>query len=612
MAHPLTSIPNFTYHFLDKELQLTTTEKESTEMFLKAYLDDFWQKGTGSLMPVASGHNASRVEGMFEKRFVFRNIIRECVMRVTGAFFGKAPNWRFRINGDVVERPRTRQTQNQSTDPTQPPDADMQAIDEALGELWTRWGIAEVMSEAFGSRLTFGRGGIRIYLPAKFKRENLVPAEGQTKEDLGASSEQFVAFADIPTAIRAMRVEFVPPTQSRLLDDGGEFFSLVKYSVRRNWETNENMSVIEFSFVDDSNQTFVGTVEERGTVNKVTDANLSSPFNLNGWPTFNEFKGTPYVSAALYRNNQLANLALTCAGFSLVDNGFGEMVLTNVELETETVETDGGPVEMPKRIKRGGGTVQNFVGMETFDEATGAVRRETPGVTFRDAGNLSPFKQGFDLAYAACLQETGQLYALISGDATASGEARIQALTDFLLRIMKYKSEVDELGSWLLTTVMLWAAELANRSLDGVSIVYDSKVHVASLSAPEKTMVMAMRKDGAISRETERVLLGVDDPALEAELVLAEQSLPPEETTVEEFSEKLDVALKMLSISIDTDTIQTFLGYTPAQMAQIKQNAANAEAALLASIDAQNAAASGGAPGPGTVPPADAAAAQGA
>jgi hypothetical protein len=106
---------------------------------------------------------------------------------------------------------------------------------------------------------------------------------------------------------------------------------------------------------------------------------------------------------------------------------------------------------------------------------------------FGEPSPVSPFKDGFDLGYLACLQEAGQMYALISGDATASGESRIQALADFLLKIMPYKSEVDHQGSWVLTVVLLLASALSDTKLADTGVVYDSRVHVATLSSDERT-----------------------------------------------------------------------------------------------------------------------------
>jgi hypothetical protein len=100
-----------------------------------------------------------------------------------------------------------------------------------------------------------------------------------------------------------------------------------------------------------------------------------------------------------------------------------------------------------------------------------------------------------------------------------------------------------------------------------------------------------MRKDGVISRETERVLLGVDDPALEANIINREQKLPPGEAPIEDLSERADVALKLLGLGVDQETIFATLGFTPEQITQLKQRAADEQAALQQSIaDAQAAA----------------------
>ncbi len=581
MSHPLARLDSFTYDNLNKELELTETELKTAEALLKAYNDDFWQAGAGSLLPPASGANATHITAMFAKRFVFRNVIKECTGRVAGAFFGKAPNWKFRVGNKDVMRPKNNKGEV---------DASVKEIDDALADLWTRQNLADVMSKAFESRLAFGRGGIRVFLPTKFKKANTVKRTSEPDiEEIEDTAAPQVLFPDIPSAIRAMRVEFVSPRQGRLLDDEGEQFSIVAYAQRKDWQTKDSEGVLEFSFVDNQGMTFLGTLKERGGESSLAalgeSGNLSDGMPLDECTTYNEFKGTPYITHGLYRNNQLLNLALTCAGFSLVDNGFGEMVLTNVDLETEKVPgPDGELVDVPKRIKRGGAVSNNFIGVETVDEATGSIQRATPGVTFRDPTPITAFKDGKDMAYAACLEEAGQLYALISGDATASGESRIQALADFILKIMKFKSEVDEQGSWLMTLIMLFGATLAGKKAPADRIMFDCRVHVANVSSSERDIIMKMRKDGVISRETERVLLGVDDPALEATLVLQEQQTPIKETTTEEFSERLDVGLKMLSVGIDLPTIQKYLGYTEAEITAMQELQAQREAEMLASI----------------------------
>lgn len=593
MAHPLAEVQNFSYDTLNKELELNATEK-NFQCLLDAYLDDFWQNGA-TLLPPTQGGMSSNLDNLFKRRYVFRNVIKEVVGRVVGAFYGKPPNWRFQVNGEDIESPEAPPAPVEGEEPPAPEASviDLTSIDKALGQFFVKQNVAEELGKAFAFRLAFGRGSWRLYIPSKYRRLNAKKAAGTGPNITEGSSQlagepgdptEFVPFASIEEAIAAMRVEFVPPTQGRVLEDGGEMFSLVKYQVRKDWETRDTTNVIEFSFVDDSDRTFIGTIGEQSGISNIGEANLSSAFELAGFTTLGEFKGHPYVNEALYRNNQLVNLALTCAGFSLVDNGFGEMVLTNVELNTRQITgPDGSLIEVPVDIKRGGGAIQNFIGAEIVDEA-GAVRRESPGVHFREASQMTAFKDGFDLGYVACLQEAGQLYALISGDATASGESRIQALADFVLRVSPYKSEVDEEGSQLMTVALLWAAQLSAKSLTGHSVVYDSRMFVSSLSTEEKNTVMAMRKAGTISRETERVLLGIDDPALEEELILLEQTTPMAETTTEDLSLRAGLALQLQGLGFSQPLIYKTLGLTDAEIADEAKRAADENARLQEEI----------------------------
>jgi hypothetical protein len=303
MAHPLAEVSNFTFDALNKELTLTLDEQKSVQVFLEAYLDDFWQKGNESLLPPATGSQASLVNSRFEKRFVFRNIIKEVCGRVSGAFFGKAPNWKFRQKGQDLVNPTTLSEAEKKGAKNILDDTLIEA-DKALADFWTRQNVANELGKAFASRLAFGRGGWRIYVPLKFKRKNAVAAPGaepaiggeEDTTDAARKAEEasdYVKFDTIADAIEAMRIEFVPPTQGRLLDDGGEYFSIVKYHRRANWENHDVVNVIEFSFVDNSDRTFVGTIDEKSGIDKLLNANLSDPLDLAGYTTFSEFKGTP-------------------------------------------------------------------------------------------------------------------------------------------------------------------------------------------------------------------------------------------------------------------------------------------------------------------------------
>lgn len=580
MAHAIIKAKQFGYQLLEAQLKLDPEEKERLTTFIGALKGDFWQDGK-TLLPPPNPQAAQTLNIQFQNRYVSRNIIQEAVARVSSAFLGKAPNWAYVIDGQRVD---LKQLKNEHKDlnsmlslqqrraaqqppppkpapvdpqdggqqpppppqpePTTPPrtqaEADLAAkklsdlekqmkenefldeIETLLGEYWNTEGLAEIMISAFEHRLAGGRGALHVYLPRKFRKV--------IKLDSGETVSA-VNVEDIQAAFKALKVEFVKPEQARMLDDEGDKFTVLRYEIRDDYDTEQKTKVIEFSFVDDEGMTFIGVLKENSSTSGLPAAGsseLSQAIDLDENTTLFEMVGEPYITEQVFKLNQGVNLALTCGGFNIVDNGFGEMVLTNVDLETETVpdpDAENGVREVPKRIIRGGGAVNNFTGVSTVNLETAQEQILTPGVHFREPSSMQTFMDGKDMYYSAALEELGQKYALISGDATASGEARIQAMADFYLRVRKYKSEVDRVGGWLLTTLLRFASVLCGRQEEfkNVSVIFDSKIKIGNFSASERDTVLKMQAAGVISMETCRVLLEIEDPKLEEELILKEK-----------------------------------------------------------------------------------------
>ncbi len=640
MAHPITRARALNFNLLNDELALSTMEKKTFDKFLKAYDGDFWQKGQQVLLPTIT--TTQTVGGMtgtqlLEARYVSRNILLEVVGRVSSAFFGKGPNWNYVVDGRKVnlrkikkqqaeldkkkklierrsainpddpianlppkksppelppdndERPEEERVQQidlpPGVEPEDMPDeedvqvaAELEEVDKALGEFWTTEGVGERLSDAFDRRLVAGRGGVRIYIPGKYKNRALAKLKSSvpstTPEASGASapgsedgdqaggggaqpktepSNAPIQFDNIADALKAIRVEYVEPKNAKLLDDEGEMFSIVLYERRDNWDTKETTKVAEFSFVDDEGNTFVGqfTDKEKASGKNAVKGlplagsdNMSTALDLDENTTFFEMKGRPFASEQMFQLNQMANIALTCGGFNIVDNGFGELLLTNADMDFEEIPDPTNPNEfrkVAKGLRRGGGIVNSVTGLETTNLETGQEELSTPGVHWREPSSMQSFVDGYYLAYGALLEEACQKFALISGDATVSGESRIQAMSDFYLKIRKYKSEVDKIGSWLMTVVLRLVAALCGKQEDfkDISILYDSRIRIGNLTADERRIVMEMKEKGIISTETARVLLDIEDPDLEEELIDKESekkmlNQPPQPPAVDE------------------------------------------------------------------------------
>ena len=255
---------------------------------------------------------------------------------------------------------------------------------------------------------------------------------------------------------------------------------------------------------------------------------VSTPIFLDSQLLAEAIEVRPLVSEQLMQNNRALNLDLTLGVNVLIENGFPEMAVTNVELETKKVQdpTDSSKtVNVPKGIRRGQSVVNNFVGIQSVNKE-GEQRFEAPDVYYKEPSPMTTFKDGEELYYRQCLQESKQLYVLMTADSTVSGESRIQARQDFLKKIQRYKSELDRVGTWLLTTLLHMTAAVSGKNayFKGIGVTFDSKVYAGELSAAEKNVVITMHDKGLIDTESAMVLLGVEDPMIVIDKVRADKA----------------------------------------------------------------------------------------
>lgn len=560
MPHPITQAQKFGYLLLNKQLGLAKTEKGEYLKYWKGYKGDFWQAGKGYLGPPPKklDANGRKLAAAIQARFVSRNVLAEMVNRVSSAYLGKDPDWKYVVDGKQINRRAQKRTNTTDEAKTategdgKQAQSELDEMDMLLGEFWTNSGLASELIKAFESRLVRGRGSIRIYIPARFltENQNVTPGEEADENDISPPTINVASAKTLAEAFKMIKVEFLDAEQSKVIEDGGWELGIVKYDVQEDWDTDKKRSVIEFSFVDEDKLTFVGTFKD-GDLEGMDKAEKSSGLNLDEKITIHEFFGTPYVTEQIWQCNSLLNLSLTMAGFGLVESGFAELILTNVDLATEKkINPATGEMEdVPVGIQRGGGAVQNFVGMESVDYESGSKELATPGVHFKDPTPMDTYKDGKDLAYAACLEEGGQKYALISGDATTTGESRIQAVGDFWLRVKPYRSEINQGGSNILTAIMRLAAALCGKteSFINTSILFDSKIRITTLTTDERRLVVEMQERHIISRETARVLLEIEDPLLEEDLVSKEFDVD-----IERDKKRLDAGLDATNKNIPT------------------------------------------------------------
>lgn len=593
------------YREFSSYFSITRKELNRLKTGKNMYRGEMWDRGLGYLgpLPTENDSNTGNIMLTLKRQFVPRNGIKEVVDRVVDALLGRAPDYKIYNKNQIVsktlEEAAKRQAlkkrlddANQSLetmlneapvapptgDPASPPvpepqgDTEEPEIDEndkkeieaevVLSQLWTNAEIAKVLREVVTDFLLLGDAKSRVY-----------PNKNYTRLD--KIEDDKILFE----ATKYIKAEFLEAGNCKIVDDEGEKLSIVKLQRKKGKATEKK---VEVSFIDDSGKTYIAVFPENiGSLNisgeeeesfiadegfadsDIEDseyenivnqlkgkANLSSAFTLAGNIVVGEMKGAPFLSDVMLQQNRALNLDLSLGLGVLVESGYEQMVTTNVELDTEIVpdpDRPGKTKEVAKDLKRGPTINNNLIGVQSVDE-NGTVIYQSPSVMFKPPTPITTFKDGAELYYHQLLAEAKQLFVSISGDATVTGESRIQARQDFVKLVQSYKPELDKFGSWLLTTLLHMTASIADKDgyFEDYEVVFDSKLSAGEMSADEKQLVLNQYQDGLISRESALVLLGMDDPLLEVELIRVDEA------------EKLDLQVRRLvSARKYSDLLQT-------------------------------------------------------
>ncbi len=495
------------------------------------YSGDMWDKGKGYIgpVPVDDDDNAAEIMHNIQRMFTSRNVIEEVVDRQVDALLSKSPDWKI-FNKNALKTnpkefrkakaPRSENLENRVDLAPSPSDdtTNDERIVEAetvLAEVWLRGGLGDALKASLTERLISGKGLLRITISKRYDKK---------KDEI----------EDLFEAAKYIKIEHVDNGLGKVIDDDGEKLSVIEVI------NNKTEKVVEISFVDDDDRTIIASVDKAGTLssnlepgeNETLDeiitklakiAELSNPMFLDGNITADEILGKPFVSDSMLQNNRALNLDLSLAIGVLVEAGYSEMVVTNVALETTEVPDPNNPtktIKKPVGLKRGAGVVNNLVGEQTVT-AEGEVEFQTPGVTFKEPSQLTPFLQGESLFYRQVLSESKQTHVLLNVESDPSGEARVQSRQDFVKKSQKYKPSLDIHGTWALNAVMHMAASLAGKDgyFDGIECLFDSKIYAGELSAEEQDVVIARYEHGLVARETAMVLLGTEDPILELDMI---------------------------------------------------------------------------------------------
>lgn len=558
MPHPLIT-GNVNPQKLGQELGMTDHERDVLKVGvnLQMYEGNHWLGGAGYIGPPPDPEdvrNASKLWARLRRSFASYNAIKEVTDRLTGCVLGQIPDY-----GLTVRRPRKmipkKVPDPNFVPPADNPDAKAPEIDDpngatvpeplkpdelalieearaALEIFFTDRKVLKHLKKLFRRRLLQGRAYLRLFVPPKYRVNGRVGVAPDLNE---AIKRIFISEPTIDDAVCLIEEE----TRDEL--------AITRFK-------RGQKEVFELVFTDDDNRTYVATVERvqdaltvtatgevRGIAGllpaspfgaaadaeaegrllaNVDPENISDPIDLNGRLTQFEQAGEPLITEQVRSQNFSLNLNLTMSNHVTVESGFRELATTNVELETEWVPdptAPGGRREVPKRLKRGAGAHLNFVGVTLTDEK-GNESLAPASVEAFDPVSLDSFDKGQSMFRRNILSEVSQLWALITGDAAPSGESRIQAMADFVIKALDYQEECEDAGTWIIETALYLAAVLCGKAgrFNGLRANFKTRLYLGRLSPAERQLLMTEVEKRLRSRESYQILAGdITDPAEE-------------------------------------------------------------------------------------------------
>lgn len=453
---------------------------------------DHWQNGEGWVGPrplesAASAVAVRDVMKLIEANFVSKNVVREVVERHASAVVGKEVNWRF--------------VRRDGADPTEADAAAIEAAEAALTAWWDKNDLGSRLLEAVDRMLTSGRSVLRLYVPAfALGQDGVVPNVEGVADSLGL-----------------VMVEALSADVAAVYDDHARGTEVAVYVSG----DADGHRVVELGFVDADGQTVLRRFDDRDGGSAVE----SSPLDMGGRVPMVQLERSPLISPQVRQNQRLVNMAVTMMSRNVVLGGFLERTIVNAEMPGE-YETDanGRRVFVPKPLMVGAG-VTNILQSSLVEDGQGRTTAMPTNVIYRDPVSVSTFVETKRDAQENIYDEVKQRHVLMSGDATASGVSRQQAMLDFEADLDRTKLAVNRAVRTLLETALALATALAGAEqsfLEQYRAVAEARLRVGVPTSESQNMAIALRNAELISAETAMGRVGVEDPVAERQKIRQE------------------------------------------------------------------------------------------
>jgi len=480
--------------------KVPVADLRETELFVTG---DHWQGGAGwkGWEPESASEGALKQFALVERLFNAKNVCGGMVSRIRGAALGKEPDW------EIV--PRNRSTPAMPQTETTPPvrtekDGQFLEIDKSLVRWWDEKQVHKYLKEFISNKASYGKSAIRIHIPKGYLKAN--------------GDKKFLTVKDLDDALD--KIFITVPHYANIIDSEDADFG-TKYTVMRE-EKRDDADLAEplryeVGYIAESGETVLRQVTETslGQPQKPSELALTLGGNLLTH-VVGEYREA-IISTTVKHQQRAVNHAKTGENFALANINFPETTFINADLPTDTVEVGGKIVDRPKEMAQGAGRWRSLLGLRTMD-ATGGERITTPDVRWRDGADPERFARVAANNTRDMHQEAGMLYIYLADSEYASGDARIEAMTDYLILLVDSKTLIDNTGHWLLTTVLRLAYNLLGQKdkIDSFEVIFSSNLTIGRVSNEDKAIMLQEVQAGLRSQRNYIIKCEVsDDPTSE-------------------------------------------------------------------------------------------------
>lgn len=492
----------------------------------RAFYDgEHWQEGAAWVGPwpiVPEGATAAQAKAVHQMHVEIRrgqvtvNAIKECVDREATGTVGIEPRWSFTADGldAPVPADATAEQRTALEAERQRVQARIDRANSLATSWWDRVGAHERLTE-LATKLLYGAApdalaSLRLYVPAAMLEDE--------RGDNGATTgRKVLKVASVEDALAKIHLEVLDGDEGRVVEDPD---TLAEIGIKPTQRGEER--VAEVTYLDPaSNRTVIQTI--RAT------ARPGTTLDLGGRLTMITVSRAAFVTEQVRQNQRALNFAAFVIRRNNETAGFLQDTILNAHIPGHYEGEGDKRRYVADPIERGPLALNAFRGFELKDGEGRTTGLTSPSIDHREPIDPTPSIKAKGEHYADILGACSQRHVLMSGDAVASGESRIQARGEHVKSLRLTQAPVQRAGRWMLETVLLFADALANGGnktalLDGLRAIFSCYLDAGPVSSAERAENLSEMQEGALSRTTAIERNGVVDVDAELQRIDADRN----------------------------------------------------------------------------------------